>query len=94
MRLLAQAVELVDIILCILLKVITVDIFELDLLDFDLIVLIPVFLEVPDIFQVFDLFINIVKVSWRSIADLEHLEAKYHIIPAVPQPLNNVIEFV
>jgi len=40
--------------------------------------------------QIFDLPINMVKVGRRSITDTEQFKPKYHVIPSIPQSLNDL----
>jgi hypothetical protein len=91
MSLFAQSVEFVDVIISILFQVFTINILEFDIFDFNLVVLIPIFFKSPDIFQIFDLFINMVEVSRRCIADSKELKAEDHIVPSCSEAFHNII---
>ena len=94
MGLLAETVQLVDEVISIFFELLTVDFFELDILDLGLVALIPFLLEVPYILEVLYFLVNVVKVGRRGVADLEHLEPEYHVVPSISQPFHEVIVLI
>jgi hypothetical protein len=92
--LLAEGIQLVDILVRIFFEFLAVDVMELDVFYLRPVVLVPVLLEVPHILQVLYFLVHVVQVSRRGIADLEHFEAEDHIVPSIPQALHDIVVFI
>lgn len=94
MILFAQSIQLVDVIISILFKLFAINIFEFDIFNFYLVVLVPIFLQSPDVLKAFDLFVHMVEIIRRCIADCEKIKAKDHIVPSCPETFHYIIVLV